>query len=91
MVCIPVLKQGQPLVTPRWPFHKLVSGRQGLTRGQDAIDKLLPGDLPVLVFVDAPEEVHDAGFLVVHPAHILLPPDIEVEVCKLLQLEGNPT
>lgn len=27
----------------------------------------------------------------VHPAHVLLPPDVKVEVCKLLQLEGKPT
>lgn len=82
-------RQGQPRDAEVAVFQ-LVSGRQGLTRGEDAIDELLPGDLPVLVFVDAPEEVHDAGFLVVHPAHILLPPNIEIEVRKFLQLEGNP-
>ena len=55
----------------------------------DGVDELLPGDLPVLVLIDAPEEIHHAGLLVVHPAHVFLPPDIEIKVCKLLQLEGN--
>lgn len=63
---------------------------QALTGSQDSVDELLPGDLPVLVLVDAPEEIHDPGFLVVHPAHVLLPPDVKIEVCKLLQLEGKP-
>lgn len=66
------------------------AGFQGLTGSQDAINELLPGDLPVLVLVDAPEEIHDPGFLVVHPAHVFLPPDVKVKVGKLLQLEGKP-
>lgn len=63
---------------------------QTLTGSQDAVDEFLPGDFPVLVLVDAPEEIHDPGFLVVHPAHVFLPPDVKIEVCKLLQLQGKP-
>lgn len=57
------------------------------TRGQDAVDELLPCDLSILVFVDASEEIHDAGLLVVHPAHVLLPPHVKVKVGKLLELK----
>lgn len=59
------------------------------TRGQDAVDELLPCDLAILVFVDASEEIHDAGLLVVHPAHVLLPPYVKVKVGKLLELKMN--
>lgn len=59
------------------------------TRGQDAVDELLPRDLAVLVLVDASEEVHDPGLLVVHPAHVLLPPHVKVKVGKLLELKGH--
>ena len=61
----------------------------GRTGGQDAVDELLPRDLSVLVLVDASEEVHDAGLLVVHPAHVLLPPHVKVKVGKLLQLQDR--
>lgn len=59
------------------------------TRGQDAVDELLPCDLSVLVLVDAPEEIHDAGLLVVHPAHVLLPPHVKVKVGELFELRMN--
>lgn len=62
------------------------SGSEGLTGGQDAFDELLPGHLSVLVLVNAAEEVHDARLLVVHPAHVTLPPHVEVKVGELLQL-----
>lgn len=58
-----------------------------LTGRQDPVNELLPGDFPVLVFVDSPEEVHDPRLLVVHPAHVLLPPHVKVKIGKLLQLE----
>lgn len=58
-----------------------------LTRCQDAVDELLPSDLSILVLVNAPEEVHDARLLVVHPAHVLFPPYVKVEVGKLLKLK----
>lgn len=57
-----------------------------LTGGQNTLDELLPGHLSILVLVNAAEEVHDARLLVVHPAHVTLPPHVEVEVGKLLQL-----
>lgn len=57
-----------------------------LTGGQNTLDELLPGHLSVLVLVDTAEEVHDARLLVVHPAHVTLPPHVEVEVGELLQL-----
>lgn len=60
--------------------------RLTLTGGQDAFDELLPGHLPVLVLVNAAEEVHHARLLVVHPAHVTLPPHVEVKVGELLQL-----
>lgn len=58
-----------------------------LTGGQDALDELLPGDFAILIFVNAPEEVHDARLFVVHPAHVALPPNVKVKVGKLFQLE----
>lgn len=63
-----------------------LSVSETLTGGQNAFDELLPGHLSVLVFVNAAEEVHDARLLVVHPAHVTLPPHIEVKVGELLQL-----
>lgn len=68
------------------PGHPGLSTSETLTGGQDAFDELLPGHLSVLVLVDAAEEVHDARLLVVHPAHITLPPHVEVKVGELLQL-----
>lgn len=62
------------------------SGSEGLTGGQDAFDELLPGHLSVLVLVNAAEEVHDARLLMVHPAHVTLPPHVKVKVGELLQL-----
>lgn len=58
-----------------------------LTRCQDAVDELLPSDLSILVLVNASEEVHDARLLVVHPAHVLFPPYVKVEIGKLLELK----
>lgn len=57
-----------------------------LTGGENALDELLAGHLSILVLVDAAEEVHDARLLVVHPAHVALPPHVEVKVGELLQL-----
>lgn len=57
-----------------------------LTGGEDALDELLTGHLPVLILVDAAEEIHDSGLFVVHPAHVALPPHVKVEVGKFFEL-----
>lgn len=57
------------------------------TWSQDAIDKFLPSDFAILVFIDASEKVHDTRLLMIHPAHVLLPPHIKVEVGKFFQLQ----
>lgn len=63
-----------------------MKAERALTGRQDPINELLPGDFPILVFVDSPEKVHDARLLVVHPAHVLFPPHVKVKVGKLFQL-----
>ena len=60
-----------------------------LTGGQDALYKLLSGHFAILILVDAAEEVHDTRLLVVHPAHVALPPHVKVEVGKFFQLHRN--
>lgn len=70
-----------------WVGLRLRGESQALTGGEDSFDELLPGHFAVLVLVDAAEEVHDAGLLVVHPAHVALPPHVEVEVGKFFQLQ----
>lgn len=60
-----------------------------LTRGEDALYELLSGHLPILIFVNAAEEVHDTGLFMVHPAHVALPPHIKVKVGKFLQLHRS--
>lgn len=57
-----------------------------LTGGENAFYELLSGHLAILIFVNATEEVHDTRLFMVHPAHVALPPHIEVEVGKFLQL-----
>lgn len=57
------------------------------TRCQNAINKLLPRDLSILVFVNASEEVHNAGLLVIHPAHVLFSPYVKIKVGKLFELK----
>lgn len=58
-----------------------------LTGGEDPVDEFLPSDLPILVLIDPPEEVHHSRFLMVHPPHVFFPPDIEIEVGKFPQLQ----
>lgn len=58
-----------------------------LTRRQNAINKLLPRDLSILIFVNASEEVHYTGLLMIHPAHVLFSPYIKIKVGKLFELK----
>lgn len=62
-----------------------------LTGGENALYELLSGHLAILIFVDAAEEVHDTRLLMVHPAHVALPPHIKVKVGKFLQLHRKNT
>lgn len=62
-----------------------------LTWCQDAVDELLSSDLSVLVLVNASEKVHDARLLVVHPAHVLFPPYVEVKVGEFFELKSEQT
>lgn len=71
------------------PFSRGFVRRVTLTGGEDALYELLSGHLAILVFVNAPEEVHDTGLFVVHPAHVALPPHVKVEVGEFLYLHRN--
>lgn len=58
-----------------------------LTGGENPVDEFLSSDLPILVLINSPEEIHHSRFLMVHPPHVFFPPDVEIEVGKFPQLE----
>lgn len=57
-----------------------------LTGGQDMPDKLLLGDAPILVSVNAAKDVQDPGLPVADPLQVPLAPDSKVEVGHFFQL-----
>lgn len=68
-------------------FLQLPSSVLGLTGGQNAVNEFLPSDLPILVLIDSPEEIHHSRLLMIHPPHVFFPPDIKIEVSEFPQLK----
>jgi hypothetical protein len=61
----------------------------GLTGGQHTLDELFARHFAVVVAVLTPEEVHDAGLVVVHPLHVALAPVVKVKVLHPLHLTNK--
>lgn len=66
-------------------------GQQELTGGKHTVNEGLLSDTAILVLVDAPEDVQDAGFQVADPLSVPLPPDLEVKAGEGFHLSRNTT
>ncbi len=58
-----------------------------LTRGQNAVNELLVSDSSILISIDATKNIQYPGFEVTYPLHVSFPPEVEVKISKLLQLQ----
>ena len=68
-------------------FLKILFYLESLTWSQNAIDKFLPWNLPIMIFILFTEKVHNTWLVMVHPAHISASPFIEIEIFHALELK----
>lgn len=66
--------------------RKAIQKKEVLTRGENAVDKVLARHFSSTALVDATEEVADAGFVSVGPVNVALFPFVESEVLQTAEL-----